>query len=75
VETGDGAVSGFINEKEVFRVSSGPRVVTGWKGRVKNLINIYTKVNAEALNLHSYSLTKSVLYNKIRTICSKSERI
>jgi hypothetical protein len=40
VETGDGAVSGFINEKEVFRVSSGLRAVTGWDGRVKKLINI-----------------------------------
>ncbi|MDR2102020.1 MAG: hypothetical protein LBP43_05565 [Treponema sp.] len=39
-ETGDGAVTAFINDGEIFRVSYGLRVVTGWQGEVKRLINI-----------------------------------
>jgi hypothetical protein len=40
VETGRDGVSGFINEREIFRISGGLRAVTGWDGKVKRLINI-----------------------------------
>jgi hypothetical protein len=39
-ETSKDAVSGFINEREIFRLSNGLRAVTGWDGGVKRLINI-----------------------------------
>jgi hypothetical protein len=40
VESRDGKTAGIINGKEVFRVSGGVRVVTGWDGRVSRIINI-----------------------------------
>ncbi|MDR0843750.1 MAG: hypothetical protein LBN71_00875, partial [Tannerella sp.] len=40
VQTKDGAATGYINEKEVFRVTNGVRVVTDWKGKVAKIINI-----------------------------------
>ncbi|KAA6312440.1 hypothetical protein EZS27_036630, partial [termite gut metagenome] len=40
VQTKDGTTTGFINGKEMFRVTNGVRVVTDWKGKVTKIINI-----------------------------------
>jgi hypothetical protein len=40
VQTKDGATTGSINGKEIFRVTNGVRVVTDWKGNVTKIINI-----------------------------------
>ncbi|KAA6300343.1 MAG: Cytoplasmic trehalase [Candidatus Ordinivivax streblomastigis] len=40
IQTKDGTSTGYINEKEIFRVTDGVRVVTDWKGKVTKVINI-----------------------------------
>jgi hypothetical protein len=40
VESRDGKTAGSINGKEIFLISNGVRVVTGWDGGVNKIINI-----------------------------------
>jgi hypothetical protein len=40
VQTKNGVTTGSINGKEIFCVSNGVRVVTGWNGTVHKIINI-----------------------------------
>jgi hypothetical protein len=40
VQTKEGATTGSINGKEIFRVSNGVRVVTDWQGSMIKIVNI-----------------------------------
>jgi hypothetical protein len=40
LETKEGRIAGSVDGKEIFRVTKGLRVASGWQGGVKSLVNI-----------------------------------